>query len=152
MPMPRTPFLAAALLPVLLLTACGGDESAATEPTTPAPSTTPPSSAPPAPPSPSPSRTAPPAPGTAADGRDLDACRDGECEVVVEEGDTLRFNDKVDTAPLSIVEAGSTFTVTDASGFTASIGGGGTVTTGGVRIDVGEFKGDRTAIRISPRG
>ncbi|TDC41375.1 hypothetical protein E1281_37440 [Actinomadura sp. KC345] len=149
--MPRTPFLVATLLPVLLLAACGGDDSAATEPTKPPPSAAPPSSAAPAPPSPSPSQTAAPAPGTAADGRDLDACRDGTCEVVVKEGDTLRFNDKVGNDPLSIVSAGSTFTVTDPSGFTASIGGGGTVTTGGVRIEVGDSEGNRTAIRISPQ-
>lgn len=141
-PVKRIPLALPALLPVLLLAACGGGEPAAT-------GTTPPVGAPPA--SPSPSRAAP-APGTAADGRDLNACRDGDCEVVVKAGDVLRFNDKVGTDPLTVMTAGETFSVTDPSGFAASVGGAGTLQTGSVRIEVGEAEGRRTAVRISPRG
>lgn len=149
--MTRSPFVVAALLPVLLVTACGGgDESAATEPATTPPATTPATSAAPPPPSPSPSRALP-APGTAADGRDLDACRDGECDVVVKKGDVLRFNDKIDTAPLTVLSAGENLTVTSPSG-TTSITGGGSIQMGSVHIEVGEWKGNRTAIRVSPRG
>jgi hypothetical protein len=70
---------------------------------------------------------------------------------VVEAGDELRFNRRVDTAPLSVLSAGDTFTITDPSGFAASTGGGGLIETGSVRIEIGESRGDRTAIRISPR-
>lgn len=132
-------FLASALLAVLLLTACGGGEPAA------APAGAPPTSA-----TPSPDRSAPTA-ATAADGRDLNACRDGECEVVVEAGDVLRFDGGLGTDPLTVVSSGATFTITDQSGFTASISGGGTVQTGSVRIEAGESERERTAIRVSPR-
>ncbi|TDE28668.1 hypothetical protein [Actinomadura sp. 6K520] len=142
--MNRSPLLVPALLPALLLTACGGGESATTPPTPVPPSTPPPTSA-------TPSQGVP-IPRTAADGRDLAACQDGECEVVVRKGDILRFGTVVDTEPLTVVSAGDTFTVTDPSGFTASVGGaGGKLQTGSVQIEVGESAGSRTAIRISPR-
>lgn len=137
-PANRLPFLVAVLLPVLLLTACDGDEPAA------APDGAAPASA-------APSPTGSLAPGTAADGRDLDSCRDGRCEVVVGAGDVLRFDGRLGTDPLTVVKSGDTFTITDASGFTASIHGGGTVQTGSVRIEVGESRKKRTAIRVSPR-
>ncbi|TDB94042.1 hypothetical protein [Actinomadura sp. 7K534] len=141
--MNRSPLLVPALLPALLLTSCGGDELAITPPT-PAPLTTPPPSA-------SPSQSVP-FPSTAADGRNLAACRDGECEVVVRKGDVLSFGAAIDTDPLTVLSAGDTFTVTDPSGFTASVGGaGGRLQTGSVQIEVGESVGNRTAIRISPR-
>lgn len=147
--MNRSPFLVPALLPALLLTACGGGEAAATPPTPVPPSTPPPTSA--APTSAAPSQGVP-LPSTAADGRDLAACRDGECEVVVRKGDILSFGAAVDTDPLTVISAGDTFTVTDQSGFTASVGGaGGRLQTGSVQIEVGESAGSRTAIRISPR-
>ena len=142
--MNRSSLLVPALLPVLLLTACGGGEPAATEP-----AAAPPTSAAP---SASPFRSSSaPAPGTAADGRDLTACRDGECEVVVKEGDVLRFDGGLETDPLTVLESGAAFTLTDQSGFTASVIGGGKVETGSVRIEVGEPEGRRTAIRVSPR-
>lgn len=138
----RSAFPAATLLPVLLLAACGGDQSTAIEPPAKPPTSTATT--------PSPGETAEPAPGTAADGRDLDACRDAECEVVVREGDVLRFNDKADTAPLTVVSAGATFTITSSSG-TTSMSGGGLIQTGSIQIEVGEHTENRTAIKISPR-
>ncbi|MFI0350282.1 hypothetical protein [Actinomadura sp. 9N407] len=144
--MARIPFHVAALLPVFLLMACRGAESAAPEPATTTPARTPATSAAPVP-SPSPSQ-APPAVGTAADKRDLDACRDAECEVVVKKGDRLRFDGERE--PLRILSAGETFTATSPSGFTASVTGGGTVQSGSVHIEVGDSEGGRTAIRISP--
>ncbi|TDC70151.1 hypothetical protein E1200_06050 [Actinomadura sp. GC306] len=132
-----------ALLPALLLPACGGDESAITPPS-PAPLTTPPVSA-------APSQSAP-RPSTVSDGRDLAACRDGDCEVILKEGDVLRFGTGLETDPLTVVRAGETLTITDPSGFTASVGGaGGKLQTGAVQIQVGESAGKRTAVRISPR-
>jgi len=149
-PVKHIPLAVPALLPVLLLTACGGDESAADESAKKSPTTSPTSAAPTST-SPSPSPTPPPDPETAADGRNLRACRDGKCEVVVKAGDVIRFNDKLDTDPLTVISAGKTFTVTDPSGFVTSIGGSGTLETGSVHIQVGESKGKRTAVRISPR-
>ncbi|MFS2293961.1 MAG: hypothetical protein FWJ90_14875 [Actinomadura sp.] len=137
-PANRLPILVSAL-PVLLLTACGGDEPRA------APDSTAPASA-------APSPTGSLVPGTAVDGRNLDSCRDGECEVVVGAGDVLRFDGRLETDPLTVVESGGTFTITDASGFTASIHGGGRVQTGSVQIEVGESRKERTVIRVSPRG
>ena len=140
---------ATALLPVLLLTAaCGGDESAA-----PPPAPTTPKAAPATSTAPQPSPTPTPASlDDAADGRNLDACRDGTCEVVVKRGDELRFDKKFDTGPLLVLSAGERFSVTNTTtGFTSSISGGGNIQTGGIRIDLGESKGDRTALTISPR-
>jgi hypothetical protein len=141
------------LFAVSLLTACGDDGGAPSARTSPPPTRSAPA-APPASPSPasaSPSTAQPPTPDNAADGRNLRACRDGACEVVVKAGDVLRFDRKVDTEPLDVISAGDRFTVGDGTGFAASTGGSGTIGTGSIQIQVGESEGDRTAIRISPR-
>jgi hypothetical protein len=150
----RTIFYAAVLLPAVLLTACGDGEPVAPETKTTPPKAAPATSAAPSPSPSSPSPAQSPASiDSAADGRDLDACRDGTCEVVVKAGDELRFAKKFDTDSLMVLSAGDTFAVTNPrTGFTSSIGGGGMIQTGGVRIDIGESEGTRTALRISPRG
>jgi hypothetical protein len=136
-----------------LLTACGDGGAARSARTSASPTgtTTAEPTAPAPPTSAFPSSEKPPTPGDADDGRNLRACRDGECEVVVKAGDVLRFDRKVETAPLSVLKAGETFMVGDSTGFVSSIGGGGSIETGSVRIEIGEADGARTAIRISPR-
>lgn len=84
--------LASAAVMTVLLTGCGSTpEPAAASPTA---STPPPST-----PAPSPSPTGFP---KAADGDDLDACRDADCEVLVHDGDKIRLNDKWGIEPIDV--------------------------------------------------
>jgi hypothetical protein len=162
--MNRISFYAAALLPVVLVAACGGgDQAAAPRPTTspsataPAPSGSPssptPSPTPSSSPSPSPSPTErPPRIATATNGRNLNACRDGKCEVVVRSGDVLRFAGRLKTEPITIFSAGRTFYFMTATGFGGTVTGTAIVETGRVKIEIGQSSKGRTALRISPRG
>ena len=150
-PVKHIPLAVPALLPVLLLTACGGDESAADESAKKSPTTSPTSAAPTST-SPSPSPTPPPDPETAADGRNLRACRDGKCEVVVKPGDVIRFNDKVGAGPLTITVYGGQLAIMTSSGFTSTVNGEATLESGPLLVEIADPKGKRrTAIRISLR-
>ncbi|MFG2085494.1 MULTISPECIES: hypothetical protein [unclassified Spirillospora] len=155
--MARPPLLATlALLPAAAMTlaACGSDDAnpsaartTASASATPAATT----SAPPPPPA-----AEPPSIATAADGRKLSACKDGECEVIVEEGDVLRFGDAVQAEPeidrLTVVgmgEAGPVLALP--SGMTTTANGGIEIN-GGLSIESGVPEKGRVAIRISRIG
>ncbi|MGX7826403.1 hypothetical protein ACTG9Q_15045 [Actinokineospora sp. 24-640] len=58
----------------------------------------------------------------AADGRDLRACADGRCEVIVTTGDSLP--NKGPSGPMTVTVTGDTVSLSgSSSGFTTSIGG-----------------------------
>ncbi|MFM9371469.1 hypothetical protein [Streptomyces sp. Da 82-17] len=97
----RTALLAPLTLAVLLLTACGPEEEdrqdvGAAHSGGPSASSGPPT---PPPPSPSPALTA-------ADGDDVAACADGDCEVVVSGPVVVRFDGPGGAATLSVTEVG----------------------------------------------
>ncbi|RFU86672.1 hypothetical protein DY218_11075 [Streptomyces triticagri] len=90
----------AALLAAAALTACGGGQDNADDTAAPGDGKTksspaPATSSPPAKPSPS---------FTAADGDDLDACKDADCEVTVSEPVTIRFKGPAGPTTLSVTE------------------------------------------------
>ncbi|WP_433179617.1 hypothetical protein [Actinoallomurus sp. CA-150999] len=150
--MPRRTLVATlALLPAaaMLLVACSGDKKTPSRATTSAKATPttalPASSSPPAP--------QPPSISTAADGRKLSACKDGECEVVVEKGDVIRFGNAVKTKPkvdgLTVVDVGEEGPVLAlSSGMTTTVNGGIEIN-GGLSIEAGVPEHHRVAIRIS---
>ncbi|MGH3390605.1 MAG: hypothetical protein ACRDOO_17195 [Actinomadura sp.] len=153
--MSRLPFSAAlVLLPVatVLLAACANDAASpsATEPATPARATTP---APSTPAPSSPPAAQPPTIATAADGRKLSACRDGECEVVIKAGDVLRFGNAVKAKPkidmlfvVGVSGEGAVFSMP--SGFTTTANG--TIElNNALTIEVGVPDRNRVAVRIS---
>jgi hypothetical protein len=145
--MSRLPSLIAlALLPVLA--GCASDKagsSAATTPATPTRATTPAPSSPPV--------SQPPSTSSAADGRDLTACRDGECEVVIKRGDVLRFGPAVKTKPkvdrLTVVDVGDGGPVFALPSGMTTTANGGVEINGGLGIETGIPEGNCVAIRIS---
>jgi hypothetical protein len=123
--------LSAAVVAALALTGCGSEPagedpaSATTEP----PATTESSS-----PVEEPSPTEEPGPTDdtpleAADGTDLDACFDGTCEVVVEAGTGIEFDDKFDVGTVqvtAITDTGVSLVLRDGMSSTSfGVGGGG---------------------------
>jgi hypothetical protein len=136
----------------MLLAACSddkGDSSAATAPATSAKATPTPASAA------SSSTPVPPPPSisTAADGRKLSACKDGECEVVVEKGDVIRFGNAVKTAPkvnrLTVVDVGEEGPVLALPSGMTTTANGTIEINGGLSIEGGVPERNRVAIRIS---
>lgn len=98
----------AALLSMATATGCGGPEKADGLPSHSNRATKPGASRP-SPPAPShPSTTRRPAPlPSAADGRDLHACRDGDCQILVTEPVTIRFRGPTGVAvTLDVTEVG----------------------------------------------
>ncbi|TDD84617.1 hypothetical protein E1293_12520 [Actinomadura darangshiensis] len=101
----------------VLLTSCG---STTPEPAAASPSASTPVSAP----APSPSSPSPTGFPKAADGDDLDACGDAECEVLVHDGDKIRLDDGLGlAAPLDVTVTGDsvTFTSVTAGGMRATL-------------------------------
>ncbi|MBG0850429.1 hypothetical protein I2W78_00755 [Streptomyces spinoverrucosus] len=92
----------------------------------------------------------------AADGRNLDACTDGACEVEIEAGDAISFGSQVTTEP----RVDSLFVVSvDAEGPTLALSSGMTTTAYGVieinhglRIETVHTDGTRATIKISRIG
>ncbi|WP_051301007.1 hypothetical protein [Actinomadura rifamycini] len=70
--------------------------------------------APPAPPEPppGPKSAAKPAKAAAADGRDLAACTDGKCEVIVQDGDVIKLDDRFRMGPIGVGIDGGLVTFT----------------------------------------
>jgi hypothetical protein len=146
------PAAATVLAAGTLLAACSDDKpdrSAATAPATSAKAT--PTTASPAP-SATPS-SQPPSISTAADGRKLSACHDGECEVVVKKGDVIRFGTAVKTKPrvdrLTVVAIGENGPVLALPSGTITTANGTIEINGGLSIEPGVPEHDRVAIRIS---
>jgi pyruvate/2-oxoglutarate dehydrogenase complex dihydrolipoamide acyltransferase (E2) component len=139
---------------VTLLASCGGGDA---DPAA-APASTRPPSATSAAPTPSASPSASPSakplsPSTAADGRKLAACKDGDCEVVVKSGDVLRFGPKVKAEPrietltvLGVGAQGVTFALD--SGMTTTANGGIEINNA-LSIETSAPDGDRIALRIT---
>ncbi|MDP4502369.1 hypothetical protein [Nonomuraea turcica] len=94
----------AALL--ITLTACANQPAAPPAPpsaATAAPAATPTAATPTAPPTPTPSTPTPAAsPQTAADGNDLAACKDADCEVEIRAGDRLTIDERFGLQRLTI--------------------------------------------------
>ncbi|MFE0812240.1 hypothetical protein ACFW34_32925 [Streptomyces sp. NPDC058848] len=98
----------AALLSLVTATGCGDSGGADGAPSNGARTTKPGASRlfPPAPSHPATARRSQPAP-SAADGRDLDACKDGDCQVLVTEPVTIRFREPTGAAvTLEVTEVG----------------------------------------------
>lgn len=144
------------LAAALILAGCGDDEpdvSAATKPETHTPSAEPTASSSPSPSptsSPSPTRSARP---KAADGRNLGACKDGECEVEIKTGDMIRLGNRVKAKPrvdwLAVVDIsrdGPTFALS--SGMTTTAYGGIEIN-GGLSVDTVYANGKRAIVRLS---
>ncbi|TQS39507.1 hypothetical protein [Cryptosporangium phraense] len=139
-------FPALLVVPVFLLAACGGDPSD-TPPAAPSPSTSPSTSTSPSV-SPSPVKPA----FAAADGRNLSACADNTCEVIVRSGDVLRV--RGDLGPLHVQVSGGLVTLsqTAASGFSSTVTGsvGARQQINNQVIFVIAVEGDRAVLRLQP--
>jgi hypothetical protein len=150
---------AAAAFTALALVGCGGEptEAPTSESPTPVETTESPS------PTPEPSPTEEPLPTDdtpleASDGTDLDACYEGTCEVAVEVGSVIEFDDRFDVGGIQVaqfmedglilaLQSGTTFTLyTGASG--SAGGGDGTELVGYTLMSV---SGDTAIISFYPR-
>ncbi len=133
-----------AALPVVLVVSCGAEPappadtptSTGTSTSAPAPTTT---------------TTLAPAPFAGADGRNLEACADGTCEVFVQTGDSLP--NASGTGPVQITVEGDLVSLaqTDASGFSSTLSGrpGSTQQLGTQVIDIVAVDGAQAALRLS---
>jgi hypothetical protein len=115
----KTAILGAALL--FVLAACGTPARLPSAPLSPSPSPSPslePTSAPP-----------PSAPTSAADGTNVKACYDGNCEILVSKSLRIPLHPRFRTARMSVSVSGTQLTVTatpeGGGGSQCSIGGGG---------------------------
>ncbi|WP_280882996.1 hypothetical protein [Streptomyces pseudovenezuelae] len=89
----------------------------------------------------------------AADGRHLDACNDGACEVEIKTGDVIRFGSQVKTKPrvdsstvVGVTSDGPTLLLP--SGMTTTAYGGIEIN-GGISLETVHAEGNRAVIRIS---
>lgn len=134
------------MLPFVLVVSCGAEPapqadtptSTGTSTSAPAPTTT--------------TTTTPaPAPFAGADGRNLEACADGTCEVFVQTGDSLP--NASGTGPVQITVEGDLVSLaqTDASGFSSTLSGrpGSTQQLGNQVIDIVAVDGAQAALRLS---
>ncbi len=138
---------------VLLVVGCGdGDRSREPAPVAPtAPNVTTGSPSPSAPPSASP---LPRSYRPAADGTDLAACVDGDCEVEIQVGDVIRFGRQVRTEPristlrvVSVEPRSVMFALPSGS----MIGGFGVLgINGGLAVEMIFADGRRAVVRFSP--
>jgi hypothetical protein len=91
------------------------------------------------------------APFAGADGRNLEACADGTCEVFVQTGDSLP--NASGTGPVQITVEGGLVSLaqTDASGFSSTLSGrpGSTQQLGNQVIDIVVVDGAQAALRLS---
>ncbi|MFI5959929.1 hypothetical protein [Cryptosporangium sp. NPDC051539] len=89
---------------------------------------------------------------TAADGRDLGACVDNTCEVIVQNGDVLRV--RGDIGPLHVQVSGGLVTLsqTAASGFSSTLTGsvGSRQQINDQVIFIEAIEGDRAVLRLQP--
>lgn len=103
----------------------------------------------------SPSAPASPVP-PAADGTNLDACRDGRCEVVVRSGTVIPLDPSFGVARLLVARVGDGSakleqTEEGGSGMnTASGGEGSTITTDGLTVTVESVSGDAAVVSLHP--
>ena len=130
----RTTTLAAAALLLLTLTGCTHRSEAL--PLPPAPTTTTTTTT-----------STPSTPTTAADGRNLQACQDGTCEVEIMSGDTITIEGQTVTVP-NVSAGGLTFvlpggTVASVAGPGSTIGIGDTIT-----IDILAHDGSTAIIKV----
>ena len=135
---PHTPVLAALLL--LTVAGCGVHRSAAPapEPTTITPTTTTPTT--------TTTTTVPPA--TAADGRNLQACQDLTCEVLIRTGDGIPFGPLGTLTVVSI--GGDGITTVLPSGTVLTFGGGALTLNDTIVVTTLRMDADAAIIRVVP--
>ncbi|MQA84139.1 MAG: hypothetical protein GEV03_05805 [Streptosporangiales bacterium] len=139
----------AALLPAaaLLLAGCGDGKSDTVEAAKPATRTSHTPSQPPPPPTKSPANP------KAANGTNLGACKDGDCEVEIKTGDVIRFGSRVKTKPrvdalmvVGVTSDGPTFALS--SGMTTTAYGTIEINNG-IRVETVSADGKRAVVNIS---